>query len=66
MQWTSSDNLRARDAPVNGGPLDGMRVAVNDSRKGLRYPDVVDMTGYRLDVNRWTWVWTTGPHTFEN
>ena len=51
---------------MNGGPLDGMRVAVNDSRKGLRYPDVVDMTGYRLDVNRWTWVWTTGPHTFEN
>jgi len=56
MKWTDSDNLRGREALVVGGPYDGMRVTVNDSAKGLRYPDVVDLTGYVFDREAWQFV----------
>ena len=61
MRWTDSDNLRARDALVVGGPLDGLIVAVSDSPKGLRYPDVIDLTHYRLDTHEWILVWNVEP-----
>jgi L-fucose isomerase-like protein len=53
MQWTDSDNLRGREALVIGGPSAGMRVVVNDSAKGLRYPDVLDLGGYVFDREEW-------------
>ncbi len=56
MRWTDSDNLRARDALVIGGPQDGLRISVHDGVKGLRYPDVFDMSSYVFDRETWTWV----------
>lgn len=53
-RWTDSDNLRGRDAFVVGGPHDGQRMTVNDGPRGLRYPDVRDMTGYVFDRGTWT------------
>lgn len=63
-RWTDSDNLNGKEAVVAGGPLDGMRVVVNQRGDRLlrnggeyRYPDVVGLDGYRFDPATWTFVW---------
>lgn len=56
MRWTSSDALNARDARVIGGEYDGLFVAVSEGKKGLRYPDVFDLSGYDFDRKSWAFV----------
>lgn len=56
MRWTDSDNLRSRDALVIGGPSDGLRVAVREQSGRYRYPDVLDLSGYVFDPERWVFV----------
>lgn len=51
--WTDSDVLNAREALIVGGPSDGLRILVSDGKKGLRYPDVIDLSGYVFDRGTW-------------
>lgn len=53
MRWTDSDNLRGREARVSGGRYDGMIVVVNRRAGEYRYPDVLDLSGYTFDPERW-------------
>lgn len=53
LRWTDSDNLRSRDALVVGGPSDGLLVAAREQNDRVRYPDVLDLTGYVFDTNTW-------------
>ena len=55
--WTDSDNLQGREALVVGGPLDGLRVTVNERAGELRHPDVIDLSDYRFDREAWAWRW---------
>lgn len=52
-RWTDSDNLNAREALVMGGPLDGLRIMVNETKGAYRWPDVFDLTGYRFHPSVW-------------
>lgn len=56
LRWNDSDNLAGREALVEGGPLDGLRVVVAERIGTYRYPDVVDLTGYCFDPERWAFV----------
>lgn len=60
MRWTDSDNLRARDAAVVGGPSAGLLVAVNERGDNgvYRYPDVIDLSGYTFDPDSWEFRWS--------
>lgn len=63
-RWTDSDNLNGKEALVKGGPIDGMRLVVNQRGDRLlrlggeyRYPDVVALDGYQFDAEAWAFVW---------
>lgn len=57
MGWTNSDNLHSRDALIVGGPAAGLRIPVRDQTGRIRYPDVVDLTGYVWDFETWQFVY---------
>ena len=53
MRWTDSDNLRSRDALVVGGPSNGLLIPAREQNGRVRYPDVIDLTGYVFDADKW-------------